>query len=245
MKTLMQKHLETESKFKKIIKFWVISILFCEVMNQIAQLVEHLTRDLLGPGSNPGLVYHYITCSNPGLFYHYISFNVVTNPTTRRQNWDVDLHRQRLFKGGECDGQTSLIASARRLSWWSTCSWFKGGGGGIKIESFPDISNLFLHYSPNPFHIPLKSCIQLAIKAVKSTLKFIPQTRSLWVDATVCNLYPVAMSYFVRIRRNSLKKIFPTSWADGYLTIKYIVYKNAIPFMGPPIRIIVFIMVAK
>lgn len=52
----------------------------------------------------------------------------------------------------------------------------RGGGGGLELEGvsqlrlgegFPDISNLFLHYSPNPFHIPWKSCMQLAIKAVK------------------------------------------------------------------------------
>lgn len=50
------------------------------------------------------------------------------------------------------------------------------GGGGLEGkgksqlrlgEGFSDISNLFLHYSTNPFHIPLKSCMQLAIKAVK------------------------------------------------------------------------------
>uniref|UniRef100_K1Q0S1 Uncharacterized protein n=1 Tax=Magallana gigas TaxID=29159 RepID=K1Q0S1_MAGGI len=30
-----------------------------EYRRQIAQLVEHLTRDSGGPGSNPGLVYNY------------------------------------------------------------------------------------------------------------------------------------------------------------------------------------------
>ena len=38
----------------------------------IALLVEHLTRDLGGPGSNPGLVCHY--------FSHPVTFGAVTNP---------------------------------------------------------------------------------------------------------------------------------------------------------------------
>lgn len=82
-----------------------------------------------------------------------------------------------------------------------------GGGGRISAEIRGGLPR---HLKPVPYSIEILHAVSYKSSKI-SLLKFISQTRSLLVDATVCNLYPVAMSYFVRIRRTSLKKIFSTS----------------------------------